>query len=159
NAAPAVELEDPAGDIVEEVPVVGDGDYAPLELGEMSLQPGDALRVEVVRRLVEQEQVGLFEEHTAERDAPLLTAGEIGDLGIGHDPQQRRLAGTIGAEDGDLGVGIKGEPDVVKDDPRRRNDLAQAFHDVDERNGHGAWMESEEWNLRGGRWQVIGDGW
>ena len=58
DALAAVELEDPAGDVVEEVAVVGDGDDGALVLLEVPLEPGDRLGVEVVRRLVEQQQVG-----------------------------------------------------------------------------------------------------
>ena len=55
----AVELEDPLGHVVEEVPVVGDGQDGARVLREVLLQPLDALRVEVVGGLVEQQQVGL----------------------------------------------------------------------------------------------------
>ena len=72
----AVELEDPAGDVVEEVAVVGDGDDGALVLLEEALEPRDRLGVEVVRRLVEQQQVGRGEQQPAERDAPALAAGE-----------------------------------------------------------------------------------
>src|SRR5215207_3498357 len=48
----AVELEDPLGDIVEEVPVVGDGDDGAGVLLEVLLEPGHALGVEVVGGLV-----------------------------------------------------------------------------------------------------------
>ena len=57
DALAAVELEDPAGDVVEEVAVVGDGDDRALVLGEMALQPVHRLGVEVVGGLVEQQQV------------------------------------------------------------------------------------------------------
>src|SRR5207249_345021 len=70
GAEAAVELQDPAGDVVEEVAVVGDGDDGARIFLEMTLQPSDRFGVEVVRRLVEQQQIGLLEEHAAERDAP-----------------------------------------------------------------------------------------
>jgi hypothetical protein len=42
----------------------------------------------VVGRLVEQKQVGLVEEDLAERDAPLLAAGDLRDIGVGRwEPQ------------------------------------------------------------------------
>ena len=74
--AAAVELEDPAGDVVEEVAVVRDGDDGALVVGEEALEPGDRLGVEMVRRLVEQQQVGRGEQQPAERDAAALAAGE-----------------------------------------------------------------------------------
>ena len=76
DAAAAVELEDPAGDVVEEVPVVRDRDDGALVVGEEALEPEHRFGVEVVRRLVEQQQVGRREEQPAERDAPALAAGE-----------------------------------------------------------------------------------
>ena len=74
--AAAVELEDPAGDVVEEVAVVRDGDDGAGVVREEALEPRDRLGVEVVRRLVEQQQVGRGEQQPAERDAPPLAAGE-----------------------------------------------------------------------------------
>ena len=76
DAAAAVELEDPAGDVVEEVPVVRHGDDGSLVLGEEALEPAHRLGVEVVRRLVEQQQVGRGEEQPAERDPAALASGE-----------------------------------------------------------------------------------
>ena len=58
DARAAVELEDPARDVVEEVAVVRDGDDGARELLEELLEPGDGLGVEVVRGLVEEEHVG-----------------------------------------------------------------------------------------------------
>lgn len=48
-------------------------------LGEVLLQPVHRLGVEVVGGLVEEEQVGRLDEELAERDAALLTTGEVGD--------------------------------------------------------------------------------
>ena len=70
------------GDVVEEVAIVRHGDDRARVLVQMPLQPGDALGVEVVRRLVEQQQVGLFEQHLAQRHAAPLAAGELRDVGV-----------------------------------------------------------------------------
>ena len=72
----AVQLEDPLGDVVEEVAVVRDGDDRARVLLQVPLQPGDRLGVEVVGRLVEQQQVGLLQQHLAQGDAPPFAAGE-----------------------------------------------------------------------------------
>ena len=48
----------------------------------MPFEPGDALGVEVVGRLVEQEEVGPLEQDLAQGDPPRLAAGERGDLGV-----------------------------------------------------------------------------
>ena len=78
----AVELEDPLGDVVEEVPVVGDGDDGAGVLLQVLLQPLHALGVEVVGGLVEQQQVGLLQQQLAQRDAAALATGEHGDVGV-----------------------------------------------------------------------------
>src|SRR5438552_1803992 len=74
DAEPAVQLENPAGDVVEEVAIVGDRDDAPRILGQMALEPGDRLGVEMIGRFVEQQEVGLREQESAERDAAALTS-------------------------------------------------------------------------------------
>src|SRR5213083_30759 len=66
DAAAAVELEDPAGHVVEEVAIVGDRhDRARIFLEE-ALQPRHRLGIQVVGRLVEQQHVGLGEQQPAE---------------------------------------------------------------------------------------------
>ena len=46
------------------------------------LEPVDALGVEVVGRLVEQQQVGAAEQQPAQRDAAALATGQRGDVGV-----------------------------------------------------------------------------
>ncbi len=58
---------------------MGHGHDGALVLGEVLLQPVHRLGVEVVGGLVEQQQVGLLQQQLAQRDAALLTAGEVGD--------------------------------------------------------------------------------
>ena len=82
DAAAAVELEDPLGDVVEEVAVVGDRDDRARVLLEEPLEPVDRLGVEVVGRLVEQQQVGVAEQQPAQRDAAPLAAGQRRDVGV-----------------------------------------------------------------------------
>ena len=79
DEATAVDLGDPLRDVVEEVPVVGDGDDGAVVLLQVLLEPEHALGVEVVGGLVEQQQVGLLQQQLGERDAALLTAGEVRD--------------------------------------------------------------------------------
>ena len=74
NALPAIELERPFGDVVEEVAVMGDHDHGAGIVAQMMLEPSHALGVEMVGRLVEQENVGLGEQQLAKRDAALLAA-------------------------------------------------------------------------------------
>jgi hypothetical protein len=133
--AAAVQLEDPLRDVVQEVPVVGDGDHRSRVLLEEALEPLDGLGIEVVRGLVEEQQVRVLEQQPGERDAPLLAAGQRRDVGVvGRaaervhrdvdvalqvpganrvDPVlERRLLGTDGLEVG-VGLGPLGHHGVV----------------------------------------------
>ncbi len=56
---------------------MGDRDDRALVVREVPLEPRDALGVEMVRGLVEQQQVGLGEQQARERHAAALTAGQI----------------------------------------------------------------------------------
>ena len=76
DAPPTVELEDPAGDVVEEVAVVGDGDDRAVVLLQKLFEPVDRFGVEMVGRLVEEQQVGPREQQPAEGDAATLAAGQ-----------------------------------------------------------------------------------
>ncbi len=58
---------------------MGDGDHGPLVVGEVALQPLDRFGVEMVGRLVEQQQVRLGEQQPAERHPASLAARERPD--------------------------------------------------------------------------------
>ena len=73
---PAVELENPAGDVVEKVAIVRDRDHGAREILEEALEPRDRFGVQVVRRLVEQQHVGVGQQQPAERHAAALAARE-----------------------------------------------------------------------------------
>ena len=66
-----------------------DDDERALELLEVGLEPRDALRVEVVRGLVEEEDVGVGEQQPRERDAAAFAAGERGDVRVGRREPER----------------------------------------------------------------------
>src|SRR5271165_6523070 len=82
NAAAAIELEYPAGHVVEEVAVVGDDEDRARVGAQMAFEPVDRFGVEMVGRLVEQQQVRLFQQQSAERDAAPLAARKRADVGI-----------------------------------------------------------------------------
>ena len=89
DAVTAIELEDPAGDIVEKVPIVRDGyDRAGIVL-QKTLEPGDRLGVEMVGRLVEEQQVGRLQEQAAQRDATAFAAGQPRDFRVRRRQTQR----------------------------------------------------------------------
>ena len=89
DAGAAIELENPLGGVVEEVAIVRDGDDRALVFLEEALEPGDRLGVEVVGRLVEQQQVRRLQQQPAQRHAAPLAAGERRDVGIGRRTAQR----------------------------------------------------------------------
>ena len=70
--------------------------------GQMPLQPVDAFGVEMVGRLVEQQQIGLFQQNFAQRHAPPLAAGKFGHVGIA----RRQVHGVHG--DFDLPIQFPG---------------------------------------------------
>ncbi len=82
DAVAAVQFQDPAGDVVEEVAVMGDGDDGAGEVVEELLQPGHRFGVQMVGRLVEQDHVRLGQQQAAQRDAAALAAGQLGDVGV-----------------------------------------------------------------------------
>ena len=49
---------------------------------QVALEPIDRLRVEMICRLVEQQQIRLLEQETAERDAAALAAGKLRHVGV-----------------------------------------------------------------------------
>ncbi len=89
NAAAAIEFENPLGGVVEEVAVVRHGDDGARKALQKLFEPLDAFRVEMVRRLVQQQHVGLRQQQTAQRDAALLAAGKRTDLRIPRRQTQR----------------------------------------------------------------------
>ena len=81
DAAAAIELENPAGDIVEEVAVMGDDQDGARIGAEMVLEPVDRFGIEMVGRLVEQQEVGLAQQELGQGHPPLLAAGQPVDRG------------------------------------------------------------------------------
>ncbi|EFK95644.1 conserved hypothetical protein, partial [sediment metagenome] len=76
ETAAVVELQDPGRDVVEEVAVVGHQHDGAVVLLQVVLEPGHRLGVEVIGRLVEQQQVRSLEQQPAEGHAALLASGE-----------------------------------------------------------------------------------
>ena len=85
----AVDFRDPLRNVVEEIPIVRDGNDRTRVLGEMLFQPQHALGVEVVCWFVEKEKVGLLEQKLAERHAALLAPRQDVDSGVGRRAPQR----------------------------------------------------------------------
>ena len=68
---------------------MGDEDDVARIVDQMLLQPLDALGVEMVGRLVEQQDVGLLEQQPGQRDAALLAARQIVDRAVAGRAAQR----------------------------------------------------------------------
>ena len=66
-----------------------DRDDRALVVLEEALEPRDRLGVEMVRRLVEQQQVGRLQQQPAQRDAAALAARQLGDVGVARRQAQR----------------------------------------------------------------------
>lgn len=71
-----VDLHDAADDTVEKIPVVRDGQDGALEFLNVVLEPLHAVHIEMVRRLVEQQDVRPFQQQPRQIDARLFSAGE-----------------------------------------------------------------------------------
>ena len=74
DAAAAVELENLPSDVVEEVAVMGNDQNRARVVAQVGLEPADRLGIEMIGGLVEQQEVRLLEQQTAERHAPPLAA-------------------------------------------------------------------------------------
>ena len=99
-ALAAVEFEDPLRRVVEKVAVVRHRHHGARKFLQELLEPVDALGIEMVGRLVEQQHVGLGEQQPAQRDAALFAARQRTDLRI-----PRRQAQRVG-RDLELVLGI-----------------------------------------------------
>jgi hypothetical protein len=76
------DLEHPADDAVEEEAIVRDDDDRALVARERLLEPRDRLDVEVVGRLVEQQDVGVLEQRAAQRDAATLASRQLAHVDV-----------------------------------------------------------------------------
>ncbi|MNN11259.1 hypothetical protein D3C81_1242120 [compost metagenome] len=74
----AVQFEDARGQALQEGPVVGDEQHRTVEAEQRLFQPGDGADVEVVGRLVEQQQVRFGDQRLGQQHAPAPAAGEFG---------------------------------------------------------------------------------
>ncbi len=82
EAAPALELEHRGRHRLEEPAVVGDEHDGGIDRRQLALEPFEALDVEMVGRLVEQEQIGVAGERAAERGSGQLAARERRELAV-----------------------------------------------------------------------------
>jgi hypothetical protein len=81
----ALELEDPGDRVVEEPPVVRDHQHLAGEAEQECLQPGQAVEVEVVGRLVEQQHGRAGEQHAGQQRPRRLAAAEPAERRVERD--------------------------------------------------------------------------
>ena len=96
------EFDDPIGDRIDEVAVVGNEEKGSGPGGELLLEPGDRVDIEVVGRLVEDQHVGFGEEQAGQRHAHAPTTRELADGTV--------AVGVLKSETGEnlAGVGLEG---------------------------------------------------
>ena len=70
------QLRHPAAYPVQEVPVMADHQHGAPEILKVFLEPGDALQVQMVGRLVEQQQIRPGQQHPAQAEPRPLAAGK-----------------------------------------------------------------------------------
>ena len=85
----AVEFEDPAGNVVQEVTVVRDRNHGAREIVQEVLQPGDGVGVQVVGWFVEQQHVRGGQQQAAQGHTTLFTTGKMFNPGIPGRQTQR----------------------------------------------------------------------
>ena len=61
NALAPVELQNPLGDVIEKIAIVRHGDHGARILGEMAFQPLHGFRIEMIRRFVQEQQIGTLQ--------------------------------------------------------------------------------------------------
>ncbi len=86
----AIDFEDPADDVVEEIAIVGDHQHRAGIFLEMIFEPLDALGIQMVGRFVKEQDRRLLDQQAGERDTALLTAREVLDR-----PVRRRAAQSL----------------------------------------------------------------
>ena len=89
NALAAIQFQDPAGDIVQEIAVMGDQDDAAFVFAQRRFQPFHRLRVQMVGGFVQQQNVGRVQQQLAQRDAAAFAARQGFHLGVAIGAAQR----------------------------------------------------------------------
>src|SRR5439155_13557292 len=89
-----LEGQDVRGDAVEEPAVVADDHHTAAEVQQRVLQRPQRVHVEVVGRLVQQQQVAAAAQQLGQVDAVALAAGQLADLAL--------LVGPLEVELGDV---------------------------------------------------------
>ena len=76
-ALAAIEFQNPASNVVQEVSIVGDGNDRAVVILQRSLQPMDRIRIQVVGRFVQQQQIRFFQQQLAECDTTFFSTRKL----------------------------------------------------------------------------------
>ena len=79
NPFATLEFQDPAGNIVEEVPIVSNGDNRAGEISKVLFEPTDRLGVQMVRWFVQQQNVRILQKQLTQRDSSFFATGKASD--------------------------------------------------------------------------------
>ena len=95
---PAIQLDNPSRQRLEKDAVVRHEQHGPRKVGQTRFEPLHRLDVEMVGRLIEEEQIGLPHQCARQQDASLPTAGERahGDIAGDLESGERHLHLLIG---------------------------------------------------------------
>ena len=74
NAASAIEFQNPAGDIIQKIPVVGHDQDGAFIVDQMLLQPSDGFRIQMVCRFIQQQHFRRFQQQFTQRHTAPFTA-------------------------------------------------------------------------------------
>src|SRR5690554_7460637 len=85
--AATVQLQNRGGQLRQKSTVVGDEQYRSIEGKQLLLQPGDGIEIQVVGRLIKQQQVGLSHQRPGQSHTSTPTARERTHLVIGGQSQ------------------------------------------------------------------------
>ena len=91
---PAVEFQNPAGNIVQKIPVVRNGDYSAGKFVQESFEPGHRFRIEMIGRFVEQQNIGALQQQPAQRQPTFFPPRQVLDNRIA-GRHANRIAGDI----------------------------------------------------------------
>ncbi len=116
DAGAAVQFQDPAGDVVEEVTVVGNRYHGAREVVQETLQPGHRVGIQVVGRFVQQQHVGGRQQQAAQGHTALFTTGQVLDAripgrqaqGVGGNVQLALQVVAVGGLQDGLELGLLG---------------------------------------------------
>ena len=91
----ALYLDDPRHGPVQEIPVMADGQHRAPEPPQIPLQPLRGLQVQMVRGLVQQQDVRILQNEPSQVHPGLLSAGQTREFPLPHFPRDAQAVGHL----------------------------------------------------------------